>query len=964
MLRLRVLRAAAVLLIAASSLAAGAATPHADEIAGGRLVDAGQHADGLRLLERVLVVYRGAGDQAGASRVALMMSTASRALGRLDVAFRQARDAHAFAGNDPALRVAALTQVGRVAVARGDLGAADTALRQAVGLAERGGDALAEATALRTLARVNELRGQQLETFELQQRAIRAADRSRDVAARTLGRANAAVTALGLSRYDEALVLAQAAVDIARNGAPNVVRAEALFCLAQAQSHVWNLERAAALWPQVIEAFRAANTPRGVALATKQSVETWFARGDFERAVRVGEEAVGLLRQSGLAWLVPETEARLALSSARQGRLDAARDWSARARADLADSPVARHLFVHNDLGLVAIELGNFAAAQADFARVQAVAEEIGNVEYTWRADWGLGRALTAAGDHAGARAPLERAIGTVERLRQTLPEAGMRATFMTQRVGPYETLVEATMAGSTAPGDQAARSALHIAERARSRGLADLLAEARARPTDPRLQAVRREEVAFGARFSAAGRRITAAADPATRAAALAELRQLEEAYEALVVMARREHAAYAALAFPRALTTAEIAGLLAPDEALLEFLVTDRRGFGWVVRRDAVHAFAIPGQASLAPQVRLFHALVSANDEGAVRQLGSQLYARLIAPADPALQGVRRLIIVPDGALQRLPFALLRTGDRWLIERHVLALAPSATILDQLRRPPARPASRPLLALAAPEAGSGHATLFDLGQRELGPLTHAEHEVADAEARVGGGAGQAHLGPAATEGVLKASSAGDYRIVHVAAHAVVDEVVPRRSAVLLTAAGEDDGLLQVSEIANLSLSADLVVLAACRSNVGRLVRGEGLLSLSRAFMHAGARAVVATSWKVADRETAWLMREFYGGLADGLPPDEALQRAQQRAIAAGGRHGAIGSWGAFLITGDTRRPIVPASPATSRAGLVLGFALAGLGLLAVAVGWRRRQGARVNRAAGDVPVDPPASR
>jgi CHAT domain-containing protein len=957
---LRVRRAAAVLLIVVASLAAADATPHADEVAGSRLVDTGQHADGLRVLERVLAVYRRAGDRAGASRVAVKMSAAHRALGQLDDAVRDAQAALDFAGADAGLRLAALTRIGQLRTERREFPAADSALREAVALAGQLGDAFAEATALRALSRTGEASGQQREAHDHIQRGIVAADRAGDVSLRASCRAQAAVILLGLSRYDEALALAQAAVDIARDGGTAPARAEALFILTQAHAHVWNLERSAALWPQAIEAYRANNSQRGVAQATKQSVETWFARGDFERAVRDGEQAVALLQQAGLTALVPETQARLALSSARLGRLDAARDWSARARADLGSAPPARRLFVHNDLGLVAIELRNFAQAHADFARVEAIADEVGNVEYGWRAEWGRGRALTAAGDFAGARAALERAIGIVERLRQTLPEAGMRATFMTQRVGPYETLVDATMGDSTAPGDEAARTALHVAERARSRALADLLAEARARVTDPRLQAVRREEIAFGRRFSAAGRRIAAAADAAARTTAVAELRQLEEEYEALVVKIRREHAGYAALAFPRALTASEIAGRLAPDEALVEYLVTERRGYAWVVRRDGVHAYPVPGQATLAPKVRLLHALLAANDEAAVRQLGSQLYARLLQPGEPALQGARRLIVVPDGALQRLPFALLRAGDRWLAERHVLALAPSATILDQLRRPPIRPATRSLLALAAPDAGGGHAAVFDLGQRELGTLTHASSEVVDADARVGGGAGQTHVGPAATEQVLKAATAGDYRIVHFAAHAVVDEVVPRRSAVLLSAAGDDDGLLQVSEIANLSLSADLVVLAACRSNVGRLVRGEGLLSLSRAFMHAGARAVVATAWKVDDRETAWLMRELYGGIADGLAPDEALQRAQQRAIAAGGRRATPANWGAFLISGDTRRPIATAPQPVSRAVWAIGAVL--LAVVA-AIAWRL-YGAMAKRAAGDVPVAPPASR
>jgi CHAT domain-containing protein len=332
-------------------------------------------------------------------------------------------------------------------------------------------------------------------------------------------------------------------------------------------------------------------------------------------------------------------------------------------------------------------------------------------------------------------------------------------------------------------------------------------------------------------------------------------------------------------------------------------------------VVRRDAIHGYRVPGRKALDPQVRLLTALLAARDDRATERLGAQLYTSLLAPAEPALRGARRLIIVPDGVLQRLPFGLLRSNNRWLVETHTIALAPSATILQFLRQSRPTQAKEPLLALAVPEAPAGQAAIFDGGTRALGVLSHAAEEVDAARRLVGSGPDSARIGPEATEPVLKSPEASRYRIVHLAAHAVADEIVPRRSAVLLTPSAQEDGLLQLSEIANLSLNADLVVLAACRSHVGRLVRGEGLLSLSRAFIHAGARAVVATAWTVSDRETAWLMRHLYDGLRDGLPADEALQRAQLRAVRSGGTHASPATWGAFLVLGEARTPILDPS-------------------------------------------------
>jgi CHAT domain-containing protein len=882
-----------------------------EEAAANLLLENGKQREALLQLDRAATAYRRAGDHLALARVALTRSGVRRSLGELDKAAGDAEEARAHAASEPALLVQALTQVARVATDRADFARADASLHEALSIAEQLGDSAAQATVLRSLATLADRRGLGHEAVDYTTRAISAADRSGDASLRVRMRGVAAPALLSLSRYDAALATAQESYEIAERAGVPALRAAAAFALAQTQAHVWNLDRAAELWAATIEAHRETGNIAMVALALKQSVETWFALGEFDRAVADGEKAVELLRQTGQSHYVAETTARLALTKVRRGQMADARIWADRARAGLASTPDSRHLFIYNDLGLVESELGALAQARADFARVMEVAERIGNVEYEWRAEWGFGR-TALQDDPTTAIAPLERAIARVERLRQTIPEAGLRAAFMINRVGPYETLVEAHMANTSGPTDDKVRRALEVAERARSRALADLLAEARARATDPPLAAVRDEETAFGRRFSAVQKRVAGALDGAARTAALQELRDLEREYEALVIRIRRDNPSYAALAHPRALSATELSAMLAPDEALIEFFLTDKQGFAWVVGRDAIRGYRVPGGKVLEPQVRLLAALLAGRDDAATKRLGAQLYTTLLAPAEPVLRGARRLIIVSDGVLQRMPFALLRSHDRWLVETHTIALAPSATILHFLRHSPPTRAKEPLLALAVAEARASQAAIFDGDEGELGVLAHTVAEVDTARRLVGAGPHSARTGAEATEVVLKSAEAGRYRILHLAAHAFADETVPRRSAVLLTPSGDDDGLLQVSEIANLSLNADLVVLAACRSHIGRLVRGEGLLSLSRAFIHAGARAVVATSWAVPDRDTAWLMRQFYAQLAEGLAPDEALQRAQLEALRGGGTRAAPAMWAAFLVVGEARTPIL----------------------------------------------------
>src|SRR5262249_40233625 len=127
--------------------------------------------------------------------------------------------------------------------------------------------------------------------------------------------------------------------------------------------------------------------------------------------------------------------------------------------------------------------------------------------------------------------------------------------------------------------------------------------------------------------------------------------------------------------------------------------------------------------------------------------------------------------------------------------------------------------------------------------------------------------------LGDAASEDALKKADLDNFGLLHFAAHAVADEERPERSAILLApgSAGED-GLLQAREIAGLPLQGRVVVLSTCRSASGSVVRGEGVLSLSRAFFQGGAPAVVASLWPLRDDEAAKLFDSFYRHLAEGL--------------------------------------------------------------------------------------------
>lgn len=902
------------------------------------LMARGRQREALRLADRIASMYARADDASGLAATDLLRSDAWRALGDEERARAAARRARARARvlGEPLLEARALVHLAAVASDRGDRGRAAALLNRAQPLAERGGDPGVRAALLEAQARNERTLGLTAASTLDHTRALEQAKRAGriDLQIRALG--GRATTYMGMGRFDAALADEQAAYRLARGPTEPRLKAQAAFGLAQAEAHLWNLDRAEALWTEAIDQYRQAGFRLGVALARKQRMDTRFAMGDLEGAADDGTAALASLDAMGSAAELPALLARLALVEAVRGDRGAVDRYSVRAEATAGERPLRR--FVENDLAMTALRSGRPDEAAPRFARVLAIARKLGDREYEWRARYGLGRVAFAEHRLGDAEAELRRAVGLIERMRRELPESDERATFMSDRASAYAALIAVLEARSSAPGDRFAREALETAERGRSRALADLLAESRAFATDPRLAGIRLREVRASRRLSDLQKRILATADPAARRGLLEALRQAELDYDALVVRIRRENPAWAALELPVPASASTIAAMLGADETLVEFAFTPDGGFAWALRGGRLLSYRIPRQDGLAEEVTVLRALMRAGDGEGVRQLGARMYRRLLGPAAPLLPPGGRLIIVGVGPLLRLPFAALTTpAGRWLIDAHPLALAPSATVLGELRQRPRHPTPRPLIAFAAPHGVAGRAAGL-LGPAALDGrgLTGAGAEVRDIARLIGTGS-TTLTGPAATEARLKREDVAGYRVVHFATHAVVDEMVPRRSAILLAAGAGQDGLLQLNEIQDLRLNAALAVLAGCRTELGRLVRGEGLLSLSRAFMQAGARGVLASLWEVDDAGTRRLMRDFYEGLRAGQAPDAALREAQRKLIEGGGPAAQPEAWAAFVLTGDVRDPVFSPASRRPRHGALLGAALGGFLLIVV---------------------------
>ena len=378
---------------------------------------------------------------------------------------------------------------------------------------------------------------------------------------------------------------------------------------------------------------------------------------------------------------------------------------------------------------------------------------------------------------------------------------------------------------------------------------------------------------------------------------------------------------------------TRAALARLLDERAALFEFVVGTRDvpTTLFVLSRGALRSYALPPEDSVAAVVGRFVSLLeSGADPGPLaRALGAALLDRALADLPGEIE---RLVVVPDGALHRLPFDALRLADgRYVAERFAVSHTPSADVLALLRarrpREPARDATDGvrLLAFGDPAFANERTTLAGSSYRDAFdaagglPRLAASGREARLVARYAMNADVRLREMATAEGLLSASLPG-YDVVHFATHALVDDRSVARTALALAPGEGSDGFLGAGDLAALRLDADLVVLSACRSAGGVVVGGEGMQGLVAPLLQAGARSVVATQWRIGDESTVAFVEDFYDAMAGGLAVGDALQAAKLAAI----RRGAPpAEWAAFTLVGDPlvtiplRRPAPRFGPA-----------------------------------------------
>jgi CHAT domain-containing protein len=775
---------------------------------------------------------------------------------------------------------------------------------EAIRLARRAGDRRAEANAVRAVALYHRMRGfPDSNTAALRITAeLQRAARDRRALAETLVRiADAQLTERRLGLARETLLEVQREARASHNDYAMAAGETGLGALAlrvhDLPSAELHLARAAAL-------NIAANDSISLVVVRNYQVNALLGVGWLDSAEAIQRDILAHFERSREITDMVESRRMLASIAMTRGDLDGAEH-----ELDIADSLVQHHRIpgavtaLRYDRARLERMRGHDASAAKLLERYLLELRHDDGVA-RWDVQVRLAEIEARTGDAAAAGARLVRATEALERWRATQSDSTLR--LLAFQTSAYE------------QGDRDAYFARAISA----------------------LATHRQGEVAFQ---QAERRRARTLAERMVQASALRLARGTDTA--------RRG----SALDVPRATVAAVAAALPGDDVALLEY-VTGARGAPttlFVTTRKGARAVTLSSVDTLLPALRRLLAAIESGDDavGLARTLGDAL----LAPALDSLgTGVTRLVIVPDGALHRVPFDALRLADgRSALERYEISLAPSAAVAALLwKRATPRGAVR-VLAFGDPtfnvervtselQVASRSARTLRGGSASATAFARLPESGREARIAASYGSGSvARLGDEATAAYLKRAPLDSFRVLHLATHALVDERSLLRSAVVLAPSEGNDGLVSPGDLAALPLGADLVVLSACRSAGGVVVDGEGVQGLTAPLLAAGARVVVATAWPIDDHETVVVIEDFYRALSRGATVGSALREAK---LAAMRRGVPARDWASFEVIGDATVRIPLAARARGGWWWVAAGAAVAAGGLGLALLRRRR--------------------
>jgi CHAT domain-containing protein/cytochrome c-type biogenesis protein CcmH/NrfG len=759
---------------------------------------------------------------------------------------------------------------------------------------------------------------------------------------RTIGK-----TYLYLNKYQQSLEFFDRILVLSREIGDRQRMGTTLFDLGSVYMQLGDWEKALDVYNRSLEIYQEieGEYSKKIDLYT-QIAAVYQQLENFQKALEFYQKSVGLSRQSTSNLQLHSNLRKIGKLYAELGELEKALE----AFDGALNLNEHSRFYLYTDLGQVYSQLGDSSRALALFQKSLQVYNNHSseNKAGNW---FGIAQIERNNGNFEEALTSIETALKLIEEQRMTRVSPEERQNFFASKQEYYEFYIDLLMElQEKNPSKGYNMRAFEIAERSKARSLLDLLAEAEIdinKGIDPELAIAERqlqEELDAIER-----RRVTLYNSDYTseQAAAIEMERQyLLQKYQELQTKIRKVSPSYADLTQPQPLTTTEIQEKAIDDDTLLlHYFLGEKRSFLWAVGREGITSYQLPPKAEIEEAVETFrkYLLQSFSDPIILAKSSGIVYEMLLNPVAEAI-GDRRLSIVADGILNYLPFSAISLPDPsgnhmylpLAIEREIVNL-PSASTLAILRRETQdrNPAPKTIAIFADPVFNPDDKRLetpsliaqndrnnweqytldratrqTDIGNWTRLPGTRREAEAILALVEPSQRSYAVDFGAnrtAATDPQLR-----DYQILHFATHGLLNNVNPNLSGILLSMFDKRgnfrNGFLRLNDVFNLDLQADLVVLSACQTGLGKPVRGEGLVGLTRGFMYAGAPRVIVSLWNVDDVATAEMMSRFYRLMfVEKLSPTAAL-RAAQLEMQRETEWKLPYYWAAFTLQGDWR--------------------------------------------------------
>ena len=788
-----------------------------------------------------------------------------------------------------------------------------------------------------------------------------------------------------LGEQEEALQSGDKALQLYQATGEMITEARMLSYLGVIYNLLGKQERARENYDQAMQLYQILGDKNGVALMLQSLGYSYHLEDVPQKASEYYSKALALYQLIGNKQQGAVMHSLVSNEYARAGERQKALDHAAQALL-LRTIGTASEVTVLGNVGNTYYKLGEFEKALGYYNEPLRIYRATGNKRAEAITLRHISYALRDLGRLNEAQVNIEKSLALLDSIRDHIASPELQSSFVASLFEYYEFYIDLLMrldaANPQAGYDQAA---LAFAEKVKLRSLRELLMQARVdlrQGVDPSLLDRERSlNERITARLDDLAKLLKGKHNDAEKSTAEREIDALEDEHRQVQAEISERSPRYAALTEPQTLGVREIQQqVLDGNTIILEYALGVEHSYLWAVTPDGVFSYRLPPKAEVEAQVRRVYQLLIARQHGpettparqgaretaaadAQYQEQAAILSRMLLEPVAAQLGTKRLLIVADGALQYLPFAVLpapstpgagkMTGPMPLILDHEIVSLPSASVLALLRHEfsDRKPAAKTVAVLADPvfEPDDARVKLSLDSSRSPGPARNRQPQTAaaspapsstltsalrsvrgaedggslrrllfsrdEAEAILSltpGQSGLMALDFRANRKLAMSDELGQYRVIHFSTHGLLDSRRPELSGLVLSLVNEagqpQEGFLRLHEIYNLRLNADLVVLSACQTGLGKEVRGEGLVGLTRGFMYAGSPRVVASLWEVDDAATAELMKRFYRGvLQEKLPPAAALRAAQIELLKK--RHWQSPYyWGAFVLQGEWR--------------------------------------------------------